>query len=51
MQTIKEISEHVEEIKDKVAQMLDERKKANRVEDMEKQALALQSESDALPAR
>ncbi len=39
LQTIKEISEHVEEIKEKVAQMLDERKKANRVEDLEKQAL------------
>ena len=40
MMTIKEISEHVEEIKDKVAAMLEERKKANRIEDMEKQALA-----------
>jgi len=40
MQTIKEISEHVEEIKDKVALMLDERKKANRIEDSEEQALA-----------
>ena len=39
MQTIKEISEHVEEIKEKVAQMLEERKKANRIEDLEKQAL------------
>lgn len=40
MHTIKEISEHVEEIKDKVAEMLEERKKANRLESMEKQALA-----------
>lgn len=40
MQTIKEISEHVEEIKEKVAQMLDERKKANRYEDLDKQAQA-----------
>lgn len=40
MQTIKEISEHVEEIKDKVADMLEERRKANRMEDMEKQAMA-----------
>jgi glutamine synthetase len=40
MQTIKEISEHVEEIKDKVAEMLEERRKANRIKDMEKQALA-----------
>ncbi len=40
MQTIKEISEHVEEIKEKVAQMLDERKKANKIEDLAKQALA-----------
>jgi len=38
--TIKEISEHVEEIKDKVAAMLEERKKANRLENIEKQALA-----------
>ena len=40
MQTIKEVSEHVEEIKDKVALMLEERKKANRIEDTEEQALA-----------
>ncbi|MCD4696314.1 MAG: glutamine synthetase III, partial [Bacteroidales bacterium] len=40
MLTIKEISEHVEEIKDKVAEMLEERKKANRTEGMEKKALA-----------
>jgi len=40
LQTIKEISEHVEEIKDKVADMLEERKKANRIEDIEKQAIA-----------
>ena len=40
MMTIKEISEHVEEIKDKVAAMLEERKKANRFENMEQQALA-----------
>ena len=40
MQTIKEISEHVEEIKDKVSMMLEERKKANRIENLEKQALA-----------
>ncbi|MBC8486675.1 MAG: glutamine synthetase type III, partial [Bacteroidetes bacterium] len=40
MQTIKEISEHVEEIKDNVALMLEERKKANRIEDTEEQALA-----------
>jgi glutamine synthetase len=40
MQTIKEISEHVEGIKDKVAEMLEERKKANRIEDLEDQALA-----------
>jgi len=40
MQTIKEVSEHVEEIKDKVALMLEERKKANRIEDAEDQALA-----------
>jgi glutamine synthetase len=40
MQTIKEISEHVEEIKDQVALMLEERKKANRIEDLEKQAIA-----------
>jgi glutamine synthetase len=39
MLTIKEISEHVEEIKDKVAEMLEERKKANRLDNMEKQAL------------
>ncbi|MBN2175845.1 MAG: glutamine synthetase III [Bacteroidales bacterium] len=38
MQTIKEISEHVEEIKDKVAAMLEERKKANAIADLEKQA-------------
>ncbi len=36
MLTIKEISEHVEEIKDKVAVMLEERKKANRMDNMEK---------------
>jgi len=40
MLTIKEISEHVEEIKDKVAEMLEERKKANRLENLEEQALA-----------
>lgn len=40
MLTIKEISEHVEEIKDKVAEMLEERKKANRLETIEEQALA-----------
>ncbi len=40
MQTIKEISEHVEEIKEKVAEMLEERKKANHIEDLEKQAFA-----------
>ena len=40
MQTIKEISEHVEEIKDQVAAMLEERKKANKIEDVEKLALA-----------
>jgi glutamine synthetase len=40
MQTIKEISGHVEGIKDKVAEMLEERKKANRIEDLEDQALA-----------
>ena len=40
MQTIKEISEHVEEIKDKVSAMLNERKKANRMADVEKQAAA-----------
>ncbi|MCB2221685.1 MAG: glutamine synthetase III [Bacteroidetes bacterium] len=40
MQTIKEISEHVEEIKDQVAAMLEERKKANKIEDIEKQSLA-----------
>jgi len=40
MLTIKEISEHVEEIKDKVAAMLEERKKANRIENMEKKAMA-----------
>ena len=38
MLTIKEISEHVEEIKDKVADMLEERKKANRLPEMEQQA-------------
>ena len=38
MLTIKEISEHVEEIKDKVAEMLEERKMANRMEDMVDQA-------------
>ncbi|MCF8368608.1 MAG: glutamine synthetase III [Bacteroidales bacterium] len=40
MLTIKEISEHVEEIKDKVAEMLEERKTANRIENMEDQAVA-----------
>jgi len=40
MRTIKEISEHVEEIKDKVADMLEERKKANRLDKMEDKALA-----------
>jgi glutamine synthetase len=40
LHTIKEISEHVEEIKDKVAEMLEERKKANRIEDLEQQAIA-----------
>jgi len=40
MQTIKEISEHVEEIKDKVAVMLEERRKANRIENLEKQAMS-----------
>jgi glutamine synthetase len=40
MQTIKEISEHVEEIKDKVAEMLEERIKANRIENLEEQAMA-----------
>lgn len=40
MLTIKEISEHVEEIKDKVAEMLEERRKANRLESMEEQAMA-----------
>ncbi len=40
LQTIKEISEHVEVIKDKVASMLEERKKANKIEDIEKQAIA-----------
>jgi glutamine synthetase len=40
MLTIKEISEHVEEIKDKVAAMLEERKKANAIDDLEKQAAA-----------
>jgi glutamine synthetase len=44
MQTIKEISEHVEEIKDQVASMLEERKKANRIEDIEKQAIAYNKE-------
>jgi glutamine synthetase len=39
MQTIKEISEHVEEIKDQVAAMLEERKKANKIEDIEKQSI------------
>ncbi len=43
LQTIKEISEHVEEIKEKITQMLDERKKANAIEDMDKQAVAYQS--------
>lgn len=40
MLTIKEISEHVEEIKDQVAEMLEERKIANKIEDIEKQSLA-----------
>jgi len=40
MLTIKEISEHVEEIKDKVAAMLEERKKANRLPEMKDQAFA-----------
>lgn len=40
MHTIKEISEHVEEIKDKVANMLEQRKKSNRIEEMEAKALA-----------
>jgi glutamine synthetase len=44
MQTIKEISQHVEEIKDQVALMLEERKKANRIEDVEKQAVAYNKE-------
>ena len=40
MQTIKEISEHVENIKDKVALMLEQRKIANRINDNEDKALA-----------
>lgn len=40
MLTIKEISEHVEEIKDKVAEMLEARKKANHLESMEETAKA-----------
>jgi glutamine synthetase len=40
MQTIKEISEHVEEIKTQVSLMLDERKRANRLEDQAETALA-----------
>ncbi len=40
MQTIKEISEHVEEIKTQVSLMLEERKKANRLDDVEKGAMA-----------
>jgi len=40
MQTIKEISEHVEEIKTQVSLMLDERKKANKLPDEETSAMA-----------
>ena len=40
MQTIKEISEHVEEIKTQVSLMLDERKRANGLEDQAEKALA-----------
>jgi glutamine synthetase len=40
IQAIKEISEHVNGIKTKVAQMLDERKKANRLESASEQAIA-----------
>jgi glutamine synthetase len=40
MHTIKEISEHVESIKDEVALMLDQRRIANRLEDNEEKALA-----------
>ncbi|HPE57328.1 MAG TPA: glutamine synthetase III [Bacteroidales bacterium] len=47
MQTIKEISEHVEEIKDQVAAMLEERKKANKIEDVEK--LALEYNQSVMP--
>ncbi|GAB4317577.1 MAG: glutamine synthetase III [Bacteroidales bacterium] len=43
MLTIKEISEHVEKIKDLVAEMLEERKKANRLEDPEEKAVAYDS--------
>ncbi len=40
LQSIKEISQHVEEIKDKVALMIEERKKANRIEDHSEKAIA-----------
>ena len=40
LQTIKEISQHVEEIKDKVTYMVEERKKANRIDDQAEKALA-----------
>jgi glutamine synthetase len=40
LQTIKEISQHVEEIKDKIAVMIEERKKANRIENQSEKAIA-----------
>ena len=40
LQTIKEISQHVEEIKDKIALMIEERKTANRIENQSERAIA-----------
>jgi glutamine synthetase len=39
LQSIKDISEHISEIRDNVNKMIDERKVANKIEDIEKQAL------------
>jgi glutamine synthetase len=39
LQSIKDISEHISEIRDNVNKMIDERKIANKIEDMQEQAL------------
>jgi glutamine synthetase len=39
LQSIKDISEHISEIKDNVNKMIDERKIANKIEDLQEQAL------------